>query len=357
VAATRRSGWHGLLLIAALAGPRSAAAQPEAERAGGEPPGAGAKAAPEDPSALARARFDAGVSAFDQGRFRDAVELFKEADRLAPSPRLSFNIAKVYERMGDNRGALAAYRDYLRRLPGAENGADVSRRVAELEQSLVVLGVQQLRVSSTPEGATLWIDQVSRGVTPWVGELAPGRHALTVRASGYRDAQLDFELPARQAIDVDVPLASTGGDAALAPEVGAPPLPRPASGGSPPTRRPATSSPPPSVSAEGIPAPSVWTWTIWGGSALALAGAGVFEIARGSAEEDARRTPYQIEYRDRFHAMQHRQTAARVCLGVGIAGVLAGGVSYYLDMRRARSTMVSLACDGAGCALGARGVF
>jgi tetratricopeptide (TPR) repeat protein len=375
VGSRRRSAWHSLLLIAALAGPRSVLAQAEsapapAPASAAAPALAAAPAPASDPAAVARARFEAGVTAFDQGRFRDAVELFKEADRLAPSARLSFNIAKVYERMGDNRGALAAYRDYLRRLPGAENRAEVSRRVAELEQSLMALGVQQLRVSTMPEGAELWIDQVSRGVTPWVGELVPGQHALEVRASGHRDAHRDFELPARQAIDIDVPLeasAASGADRARAAAAAAgggsrAPAPSLASPSHAASARAASSSAAstsaaPPAPLEGIPAPSVRTWALWGGSGLALVGAGLFEIARGSAEGDARRTPYQIEYKDRFEAMEHRQTAARVCLGVGILGALVGGASYYFDVRRARSTEASLACDGAGCALRAGGVF
>src|SRR5688572_106758 len=63
----------------------------------------------------AAARYQRGVTAFKEERWREAVELFKQADELAPSALLSFNIAKVYERMRDNRSALAWYRDYLRR--------------------------------------------------------------------------------------------------------------------------------------------------------------------------------------------------------------------------------------------------
>ena len=77
-----------------------------------------------DPAATspeAQQQFARGVAAFEDGRLREAVELFKAADALAPSARLSFNIAKVYERMGDSRAALAAYREYHRRLPEAEN--------------------------------------------------------------------------------------------------------------------------------------------------------------------------------------------------------------------------------------------
>ena len=58
-------------------------------------------------SSAAQARFEAGVAAYEEGRFRDAIARFKEADQLSPSPLLSFNIAKVYDRMADNPSALA----------------------------------------------------------------------------------------------------------------------------------------------------------------------------------------------------------------------------------------------------------
>src|SRR5690349_10201210 len=158
---TRRLRQRGLWLLAALASSAAGSAQ-----------ASGADAAATIPEA--QSRYEAGVAAYEQGRYREAVERFKEADQLAPSPLLSFNIAKVYERMADNRSALAWYRDYLRRLPAAENRAAVRERIDVLERALRATGVQQVTVLSTPAGATVSIDNMSRGVTPWTGELIPG---------------------------------------------------------------------------------------------------------------------------------------------------------------------------------------
>ena len=67
----------------------------------------------------AKQHFQAGSAHYAAGRYREAVVDFVEADRLAPSPALSFNIARAYERLADSSGALRWYRDYLRHSPNA----------------------------------------------------------------------------------------------------------------------------------------------------------------------------------------------------------------------------------------------
>src|SRR5688572_9276776 len=67
--------------------------------------------------AEAKARYEAGARAYAEQRYKDAVDLFLEADRIVSSAPLSFNIARAYEKLGDSSGALAFYRDYLRRDP------------------------------------------------------------------------------------------------------------------------------------------------------------------------------------------------------------------------------------------------
>ena len=56
---------------------------------------------------------------------------------------------------------------------------------------------------TAPAGAIVVIDNVSRGVTPWTGELIPGPHTLALRLAGYREAVSEIELPAEHAIDID----------------------------------------------------------------------------------------------------------------------------------------------------------
>src|SRR3954465_4383762 len=130
--------------------------------------------------AEAKSRYEEGVEAYKKNRFKDAIDLFLEADHLAPSAPLSFNIARSYEKIGDDAGALRWYRDYLRRDPNAKNGAYVRTLAKALQMSLAKKGVQQVTVLSGPAGATVSIDGRPLGVTPFTGEFAPGQHRIDV---------------------------------------------------------------------------------------------------------------------------------------------------------------------------------
>src|SRR5262249_4852853 len=155
--------------------------------------------------------------AYKQGHFKDAIDRFLEADRLAPSAPLSFNIARGYEKIGDGAGALRWYRDYLRRDPGAKNAPDVQKIVKDLQQALAQRGMQQLTVLSSPPGATVSIDGRPVGVTPFTGEFPPGQHQVDFALRGYADVSQQLDLPAAEARDVIVRLepsaASKGGAA------------------------------------------------------------------------------------------------------------------------------------------------
>lgn len=285
----------------------------------------------------AEARYASGVLAYEEGRFRDAIESFKDADRLSPSARLSFNIAKVYERMGDNRNALASYREYVRRLPAAENEGEVSERIRELESSLAKLGLQQLSVLSVPQGATVLIDGVSRGVTPWTGELPPGPHRLALHRKEYQDATLNVELPATHAIDVSVPLVATRALGAAVTE-GAPP------------NGPTTSESDISLAATEASLPSFRTWALFGGAMAASAASLGFEVSRRDMEDSAR-SSVQVVHKEKLEAMERRQAAARVFLGVGLVGVVAASISLYFDLDAPGADVGELAmdCDVSGC--------
>jgi tetratricopeptide (TPR) repeat protein len=292
-------------------------------------------------SQQARVRFEQGLTAYHEGRFRAAVEHFKEADRLAPSARLSYNIALAYERMSDAPNALAAYRDYLRRAPAVENGAATSLRVAELELVLQREGVQQVSVITTPPGATVQIDEVPRGVSPWTGELPPGEHRIVLQAPGHADAKQVFELPARHAIDLLYDLERL------------PAAPAPVAAAAPPL----------------APAPvmtdqrrvSWWTWTAFGGSAALLLGAGALELSRRGMEADIEADleeseQDQVEMQARYQDMTSRTVLARVVLGTGALVGALGGLSLYWDLRRKpASPSIGLVCDGDACAALARG--
>jgi tetratricopeptide (TPR) repeat protein len=180
-----------------------------ATHAGAEPtssPPAEVEAA--DPGRVARARalFDEGVAAYAAGRYYDAIERFTETARLYPNQKLSFNIAKAYDNLGNRSAALRYYREYLRSSANPADGATVNARVEELERALAERGIQQLSVLSEPPGATVLLDGQPVGLTPWTGETWPGAHRVELRRAGYAGNERVVELDVHRSAELEIRL-------------------------------------------------------------------------------------------------------------------------------------------------------
>jgi hypothetical protein len=290
----------------------------------------------------AKVKFEAGVRAFGERRYADAVQSFVEADALAPSAPLSFNIARAFERLDNAAAALRWYRDYLRRSPQAANAAEVQARVSEHAATLAARGVQQLTVLTSPDGATLSIDEQPVGPTPITLELKPGRHRAILHLTGYLDQTAEFVLDARTPQDLSLKLVAQPpaptGNVAPAPRASSPNADRGAS----PTEKERRFGPVP--------------WVVVGAGAASMLGALGFELGRRSAESAAENAS-QLDYQTHFDAMQGRQTTARVLFAVGGGLLVTGGVLFFLDRPPSASPRVALGCNGLGCALRAQGSF
>lgn len=275
----------------------------------------------------ARERYDAGVEAFRSGRFREAIAAFSAADRIAPRAALSHNIAVAYEKLGEPARALQYYRDYLFRDPAPSNGAATRERIATLEDLLEQRGVQQLTVRSEPAGASVLVDEREVGVTPWTGELAPGKHTISVAGDGGRQTR-ELDLPKDRAIDLDFWVA--GNESAA-----------------PATAEPSRESSlfardfgaPASVESE-KPGLGAWPWVTLALGGVALGTGAVFELQRRSTEDEVARTS-QLEYEDRYADMESQKRTARIFAGVGGALLVAGGVMLVIDRTERRSAAVS----------------
>lgn len=300
-------------------------------------------ASPEQRQSEAKSRYEQGAQAYSAGRFKDAIDFFLAADALAPSAALSFNIARAYEKINDDAACLQWYRDFLRRAPEAKNAGEVAGRIVELEAVLASKGVQQLTVFSAPPGATVSVDGAPKGVTPYTGQFAPGSHALTLSLKDYADNQLVVELDAQRARDVSATLTPTvAGEA-------------PASSSS----AAAGSSQQPDRSG---PRFGPWPWVTIGVGAAALGGALGFELARRSAEDEAKQDNTQVGYQEKLDKMQSHQTTARVLLAAGGTLVAVGGTLLILDLTsrsKPSSPHAALGWDCAqdGCGVDVRGRF
>ena len=104
-----RSVWRSLLLLALLT-PAVAKAQPAA-----------------DETDRARARYEAGRSLYQVGRYDDAIREFSAGYDASQKPRFLYNLALCYRKLGD----LSRTRDYLRRYLSVAPESDTNRHSIE----------------------------------------------------------------------------------------------------------------------------------------------------------------------------------------------------------------------------------
>ena len=122
--------------------------------------------------AAAKMHYERGTTLFDLQRYVEAAKEYEAAFEAKNDPALLFNIAQAYRFGGDYAKAIAAYRSFLRRVPEAENRADIDRRIAELQK----LADEQKRAQSTPPTGTLKPGENPQPATP---PSTPGPSATT----------------------------------------------------------------------------------------------------------------------------------------------------------------------------------
>ena len=144
-----RSSWFALLGVAALlcSAPVAHAQAPDATRT----------------HARARALFEAGRVAINEGDYDAAYRYFTEAHELSERPRLLFNMAIAAERLRRDSEALELYERYLVELPDAENADYVRSRID-------VLLTAQEEIRPPPTAAELAPEPLARSTNLAVPE-------------------------------------------------------------------------------------------------------------------------------------------------------------------------------------------
>lgn len=89
-----------------------------------------------DTDAEARALYEAGRIAFDQGRFEAALRYFEASYELSGRPELLFNIGTVADRLRQDKLALRAFKRFLEEVPDTSERQGVLARIRILERSV-----------------------------------------------------------------------------------------------------------------------------------------------------------------------------------------------------------------------------
>jgi PEGA domain/Tetratricopeptide repeat len=152
----------------------------------------------------ARRLFLEGNRLLEQQDFAGALERYDRAWAEYPNPRILINRATALTKMGRLHEAANSYAAYLRD-PRAE-----ASRMSAVRTELAALDarVGQLEIGVAEPGAMIVLDGVDLGPSPQelVLRVAPGRHELAARKSGYTPAQAQVTLAAgeRRAVVLDL---------------------------------------------------------------------------------------------------------------------------------------------------------
>lgn len=84
----------------------------------------------------ARALFQAGLVAFGDGRYENALDYFERAYELSGRTQLLFNIGTTADRLRQEEKALEAFERYLAAHPDAENRREVEARLRILKREV-----------------------------------------------------------------------------------------------------------------------------------------------------------------------------------------------------------------------------
>jgi hypothetical protein len=159
-----------------------------------------------EPVEEARTYFEAGQEAYRAGLYLEAAAAFEKANKLIPTPAITFSIAQSYrlhyfvkQEPTHLRLAIDAYRRYLREVEKGGRRADAIEHVNALEETLerieretqkpVTVQPQEqptrLMITSQTEGAKISIDGSDPAETPLTRVVAPGEHKVVVEANGH----------------------------------------------------------------------------------------------------------------------------------------------------------------------------
>jgi tetratricopeptide (TPR) repeat protein len=80
--------------------------------------------------------FEDSDKAYKAGKFERAAELLREAYGLYPEPLLLYNLGRAQEGLGDTKGAVESYEQYLAESKEIKDRAAIERRIATLKAQI-----------------------------------------------------------------------------------------------------------------------------------------------------------------------------------------------------------------------------
>ena len=133
----------------------------------------------QDPTAVARQHFRDAEAAEKRGDYDTALQEYVAAYDAKPHPAVLYNIATVYERLGDPEEAVHYYDRYLQERPDAPDAASVRARVGQIR-----MRPSMVTVETQPRGARISVDGVPKCDAPCEIKVSAGGHEVAAQFPG-----------------------------------------------------------------------------------------------------------------------------------------------------------------------------
>lgn len=218
------------LVATTLVTARAAAGDPPEKPAAAATTAAPAPAKPKPPTKKqrdgARKAYAEGEKAYNSGKYDAAYEAFQKANEFIHSPQADYWIAKSLDAQNKTEEAIAAYETFVNE-PSATSASDqkmddAKARLEALKASLVA----EVAVETDPMLATVTVDgETQQGEGPMTLKLTPGKHHITVSASGYTPKEVDIDVKGGEHLKQSISLTKEAPPPPVAPP---PPPPAPA---------------------------------------------------------------------------------------------------------------------------------
>lgn len=154
-----------------------------------------------DPAAEARFHDDLARQRYGAGDFEGAAREFFIEQRVAPNPRITFNLAVCFEQLHRDDDAYLYFSEYL----GSDDQDKERREHADATVKRLEKRIARVLVKSTPPGADILVDQKehgSYGKAPRVIAVSPGEHHIWAELSGFRPAETTVSVKKGEAVEV-----------------------------------------------------------------------------------------------------------------------------------------------------------
>lgn len=173
--------------------------------------------AADGPEAKARALFEVGGRAYDNGEFDVALQAFEQAHAIYPKDSLLFSMAQAHRRLfaetKDARSrdeALRLFREYLAKVKTGARRVEANKLVGELEATTTTAAATpteskkktRLFVASSTPGIAVSVDGGAATPANRTIEVAPGKHSVTLSAAGFVEQKLEIDVAADEVLPI-----------------------------------------------------------------------------------------------------------------------------------------------------------